>query len=184
MDPLMQLLYETAIQVFGTPPPLPPSLDGYPLREANKRRADYIRYIEEQLTAAARVIQEQIQGVNLAQQCPALADQLRQEQVLDQRTTLFLDDVSSTDQRLNITLRLYAGYLDTAKTIAWGVTGRKNTAATRFNEMQAVEFRAAADPIYRAGVEVAPHYKWRVRGEGIYGEGIPSGAVVLRDWQD
>lgn len=184
VDPLMQLLYETAIQVFGAPPPLPPSLDGYPIREATKRRADFIRYIEEQLTNCVRTVQGQIPGVNLAQQCPALAAQLRGDQTLDQRTGLFLDDVADRDQRINITLRLYAGYLDTAKTVAWGVTNRKNTAATRFAEIQVVEARAAADPIYRAGVEVTPHYKWRCLGQGIYREGIPAGAAVLRDWDD
>jgi hypothetical protein len=97
---------------------------------------------------------------------------------------LFLDDVSDADSRINITLRLYAGYLDTAKTIAWGVTGRKNTAATRDPEIRQIDGQATTDPIYLAGVEVAPHYKWRVLREGIYREGIPAGAIVLRDWND
>jgi hypothetical protein len=97
---------------------------------------------------------------------------------------LFLDDVPAVDARISITLRLYAGYLDAAKTIAWGVTGRKNTPATRATDNHTLQTRAAGDPIYKAGVETAPHYKWRCLGQGIYKEGIPPGAVVLQDWDD
>jgi hypothetical protein len=177
MDPLMELLYRTAVQEFGTQLPLPLSLQGNPLREANKRRTDFLRFIEARVTANARQVQGEIPGIDYLHQCPLLATQLRADQDLTQRTHLFLDDVPDPDARINIALRLYAGYLDTAKTIAWGVTGRKNTASTRFNEIQAIEARAAADAIYRAGVETAPHYKWRVLGEGIYREGIPAGAI-------
>ena len=59
-----------------------------------------------------------------------------------------------------------------------------NPAATRTNEMSQIATRAMADHIYLAGVEAAPHYKWRVLRQGIYREGIPAQAVVLRDWDD
>lgn len=184
MDPLMELLLETANRQFGAPPVLPLSLQGNPLREATKRRADFIKLIDELLTADARRVQTQIAGVDYDRQCPMLASQLRADGELNQRTALFLDDVSDFDRRLSISLRLYAGYLDTAKVVAWGVRGRKNTAITRHQEIQLVEARATNDPVYRAGVETAPHYKWRVLGEGVYSEGIPAGAIVLLDWED
>ena len=120
----------------------------------------------------------------MQQQSTQLAAGLRGHADLNARLTLFLDDVADADHRISISLRLYSGYLEAAKTIAWSVTGRKNTAATRFQEIQTVEARAAVDGIYLAGVEAAPHYKWRVLGEGIYTEGIPAGSIVLRDWID
>ena len=80
--------------------------------------------------------------------------------------------------------RLYAGYLSAAKTIAWGVTGGKHTAATRAASIAQIEATARGDPIYAAGVETAPQYKWRVRGEGIYRDGIPAGSIVVADWDD
>jgi hypothetical protein len=184
MDPLMQLLLETAIRAFGSPPPLPLSLQGNPLREATKRRADFLKLVEQLLTDEARRVQRQVPSRDLNQQCPQLAAGLRANNDLDQRTRWFLDDVPDFDHRINISLRLYAGYLDTAKVIAWGVTGRKNTPITRYQEIQTVEQRATPDPIYRAGVETAPQYKWRVLAEGIYSEGIPAGSIVLRDWDD
>ncbi len=184
MDPLMQLLLETANQQFGAPPVLPLSLQGNPLREATKRRADFLKLIDQLITADAREVQKQVPEADYTRQCPMFATRLRANKELEQRTALFLDDVPDFDTRISISLRLYAGYLDTAKVIAWGVTGRKNTASTRYQEVQIVEARAAADTLYRAGVETAPQYKWRVLAEGIYSEGIPTGSIVLLDWED
>jgi hypothetical protein len=70
------------------------------------------------------------------------------------------------------------------KMAAQGARSKREGPVTRFAEIQVVEARAAADPIYRAGVEVTPHYKWRCLGQCIYREGIPAGAAVLRDWDD
>jgi hypothetical protein len=95
-----------------------------------------------------------------------------------------LSDVPDYPSRLGPSLRLYAGYLSAAKTIAWGVTGGKHTAVTRAAAIAVVEAEAQKDLIFRAGVETAPHYKWRVRREGIYNDGIPAGSTVLADWDD
>jgi hypothetical protein len=56
--------------------------------------------------------------------------------------------------------------------------------AIPYAEIVIVEARAAADLMYRAGVEAARRYKWRVLGQGIYSDGIPAGSIVLQDWQD
>lgn len=180
-DPLMELL-RLAADVIGPPPMVPLSLHGNPLREATKRRADFLRLVDSVITTDVRIAQGL--APTTAAQAPLLVSRLRANTELEEKTRLFLDDVVDADTRINISLRLYAGYLEAAKTIAWGVTGRKNTAATRFNEIQIVEARAAGDAVYRAGVESAPQYKWRVLREGIYRDGIPSGFVVLLDWED
>src|SRR6266542_5978924 len=105
MDPLMELLYQTAILEFGNPPPLPPSLQGTSLRDANTKRADYLHYIEEQVTDDARIVQAHLPGINHPHQCPLLAIRLRGNNALLQRTGLFLDDVPDANARINITLR-------------------------------------------------------------------------------
>jgi hypothetical protein len=183
MDPLMQLLLQTAIHCFGNAPRLPLSLQGYPLREATKKRADFLQLIAGLLTDVAQPILDHVPPLGQAEYTQ-FAGNLRAHAQLNSQLALFLDDLANNDERIHIALRLYVGYLETAKVIAWGVTNRKNTAVTRFQEIHIIETRAAGDAIYSAGVETAPQYKWRVRGEGIYTDGIPAGAIVLRDWDD
>jgi hypothetical protein len=62
--------------------------------------------------------------------------------------------------------------------------GGIHTAATREAGIAIIEATAQNDPILKAGVETAPHYKWRVRREGIYNDGIPVGSIILADWDD
>jgi hypothetical protein len=184
-DELMELLRQTAILQFGAPSSLPLSLNGNPLREATKRRAEFLRIVQKPLSDHGHAVLNSIPGPNYPAQCADLAVRLRGETNLTAPAALFLDDVADADARISISLRLYAGYLDTAKVIAWGVRGRKNTAATRNHEITAiVEAKAVGDCIYEAGIEAAPHYKWRCLGENIFSEGIPPGSIVLRDWND
>jgi hypothetical protein len=178
-DPFMGLLLATANQ-SGPPPVLPLSLQGNPIREATKKRADYLKLIDQVIEADARQVQQRLPGDDYARQSPLLASTLRANNKLKELTAWFLDDVPDFDTRINISLRLYAGYLEAAKVIAWGVRGRKNNANTRHDEIQIVEARAVSDSVYRAGVEAAPHYKWRVLREGIYSDGVNADREVQR----
>jgi hypothetical protein len=183
VDPFMTLLLETANH-GGLHPPLHASLQGTPIREATKRRADFIRLIDEELTKPAREVLTVFAGFDLSVLCAALWGRLSGNAELQRLTAWFLDDVPDYPSRLSLSLRLYSGYLSAAKAIAWGVTGGKHTATTRANSIKAIEAVAQVDPIFAAGVETAPQYKWRVRREGIYHDGIPPGSIVLADWND
>ena len=165
-------------------PPLPVSLQGNPIREATKRRADFIQFIAEELTKPAREVLTTFVGFDLPVQCMALLARLSGNAELQRLTAWFLNDVPDYPSRLGLSLRLYTGYLSAAKTIAWGVTGGKHTAVTRAASIAAIEAIARNDLVFKAGVEMAPQYKWRVLGEGIYSDGIPAGSVLLVDWDD
>lgn len=185
-DPIFELL-EKAAPTIGATPGLPLSLSGNPIREATKRRADLLLEVENPIAKAVAKAQQGVTDLyDFNPQIPKLIAALQSDAAFDTGgyVALFLDDVASKDDRINISIRLYLGYLSGAKVIAWKVKGRKNTSATRYQEIQEIEKKAAADPVYKAGVEAAPRYKWKVKAEGIYREGIPAGSSVLVDWED
>lgn len=192
-DPMMNLLLQTAnYHWLASSPPLtlPPSLQGdaqaaNQLRDATKKRASFIHWIEEDLAVEAQRVLDTFAGLDLSIQCPGLMGRLDGNARLQQRTAWFLgDSLPVYRDRLQVCLRLYAGYLGAAKTIAWAVTGGRHTDATRAAANQLIETNANNDEIYRAGVETAPLYKCCCLGEPIFRDGIPNGSVVLRDWAD
>jgi hypothetical protein len=180
----MELLRQTA-ECLGPPPKLPPSLNGTTIREANQKRTALLRKIGAIIETDVRTAQKSgVDAYDIRPQIPVLAKRLEGNQAFDQLTKLVLSDVAVKAERTNIALRLYAGYLDMAKTIAGSTRHETNNSSTRQRVIPKVEAKAANDPIYAAGVEAAPHFKHRELGEDIFREGIPAGAIVLRDWED
>jgi hypothetical protein len=182
-DPAMDLARLTGQQLSTAA--LPASLQGATLRDANARRAAFLREVAGPLRDREMAqVQAHFahQPYDLPPQVAALAQRLPLASDLDQITRTHLPDVPDLSVRLSIALRLWAGYMDAAKMIAEGTRYETNDATTRQRDNPVVEARTAADPVYAAGVEAAPHLKHRVLGEPIFNDGIPAGAVVLRDW--
>jgi hypothetical protein len=90
-----------------------------------------------------------------------------------------LTTVTCPLQRINIMLRLWAGCLDTGKTIAEGTRSGPNNAKTRTNNAAVIEAIAAADPVYEAGMEAAVIIKRR-RGEKFSFDGVPAGTRLAK----
>jgi hypothetical protein len=82
--------------------------------------------------------------------------------------------------RVNVALRLWSGCLSAAKVIALETRSGPNTPESRALVMPVIEEIAAKDPIYAAGVDVAPAFKRR-RHEKYSFDGVPSRSRVLRE---
>jgi hypothetical protein len=82
-------------------------------------------------------------------------------------------------ERVSIALRLWAGCMSTAKTIAFKTRSGVNTVADRTRICGYIDDQAAHDIIFRAGVEAAIAFK-RLRRQTVYLDGIPSSSSVLR----
>ena len=76
---------------------------------------------------------------DLPPQVPRLAARLGSNQALDQLTARVLTDVREKSERINIALRLYAGYLDAAKVIAGSTRHETNDATTRRRDIPKVD---------------------------------------------
>jgi hypothetical protein len=190
-DPTMELARQTGLNLNWHGLVLPASLMGGTLREANERRTRFLQEIDDPLIngqvtpvqAASAVdpydLTPQIQEVTRALQRVLPASPVAQV------SGRHMHDVPDLLTRIAIALRLWAGYMDAAKVIdAVGTRYELNNRNTRQRDIPTVEAKALGDGIYMAGVEAAPHYKWRVLGEAICREGIPAGSIVLRDWED
>ncbi len=183
-DPTMELARRTA-ERFGPAPQLPASLQGSTPREANIRRTELLKEIENLLDREIRSVQGSVlDAYQLEPQIPLLTQRLLLSSEIDQITRGYLPDVPDLSARINIALRLWAGYIDGAKVIGPRTRDEDNTAETRQRDIRVIEAKVAKDPIYAAGVEAAPHYKWRVLHQDIYRDGVPVGSIVLRDWDD
>jgi hypothetical protein len=183
-DPTMELMRQTA-EHLGPAPALPSSLDGATLREANEKRTALLKEVGNIIEADLRAAQGAVPDpYDIPPQVPLLATRLEGNKALDQLTKRVLSDVPDKAERTNIASRLYAGYLDVAKTIAGSTRHETNDASTRQRDMPKVEAKAVNDPIYTAGVEAAPHFKHRELRQDVFPDGIPKGSIVLRDWED
>jgi hypothetical protein len=183
-DPTMELIRQTA-EHLGPPPELPGSLDGTTLREANGKRTALLKEIGNIIESDLRQVQGSVpDAYDIPPQTLLLAARLDNNQALDQLTARVLPDVSDKAERTNIALRLYAGYLDVAKSIDAKTAAGPNSTATRQRDIPIVEAKAANDAIYAAGVEAAPQFKHRELDQDIFRDGIPDGSIVLRDWDD
>lgn len=92
----------------------------------------------------------------------------------------YMPDVKSSEERQNISLRLWSGCLAAAKTIAPGTISGPNTPTIRgFNVQNIIDPQSQSDPIFRAGVEVGISFK-KLLKEPYSLEGIPDGSPVLR----
>ena len=96
-----------------------------------------------------------------------------------EKSKIYVPDVADPLVRLNICLRLWAGCVSAAKTIALETRSGPNTPKRRAEIfMTRVDVLARDDPIYRAGVEAAPAFK-KLRGQNFSLEGVPEGSAVL-----
>jgi hypothetical protein len=90
-----------------------------------------------------------------------------------------MPDVADGLVRVNIALRLWAGCISAAKTIAHETRSGPNTPAIRREQMTQIDEVAQADAIFAAGVEAGPVLKG-LRGQGYSFEGVATNARVRR----
>src|SRR5208282_4131475 len=91
-------------------------------------------------------------------------------------TQLILID-SGESSRTNLALRLWAGCLSAAKTIAFSTLSGPNTRAIRASVFTEIDRIAEIDPIFHAGVEAAISFK-RMKGEPYCLDGVPDNSPV------
>ena len=90
-----------------------------------------------------------------------------------------MPDVNDPIARLNIALRLWSGCLSAAKTIALETRSGPNTPESRQGTFANLDIIAQSDPIFNAGMEVAPAFK-KHRGEPVSFEGVPASSPVRK----
>lgn len=94
-------------------------------------------------------------------------------------TEPLMPEVTDPLDRAAVALRLWAGCLLAAKTIAAETRSGSNTAAGRSELFATIDQLAAADPVVCAGVEAAPVFK-RLRGQTFSLDGVPENSAVRR----
>jgi hypothetical protein len=99
--------------------------------------------------------------------------------VITDTSASYMPDVSAPLERLHITLRLWAGCISAAKTIAHLTRSGPNSAEGRAQAFASIESLAMADVIFGAGVEAAPTFLRR-RGQDYSFEGVPDNSRVRR----
>lgn len=95
------------------------------------------------------------------------------------RTEQLLPDIADPLDRAAIALRLWAGCLMAAKAIASETRSGPNTSGGRAAQFAEIDRRAAADPVFLAGVEAAPAFRRR-RNQTIELDGVPEDSAVRR----
>lgn len=100
-----------------------------------------------------------------------------------------IPDINDGNTRANIACRLYAGCLDSAKTIRdsyvqWypGGTKEDRPITPKMREeawYQLMKPRSKGDALYKFGVELGPALR-KIREQRVYLEGIPSDSIVRR----
>jgi hypothetical protein len=90
-----------------------------------------------------------------------------------------MPDVPDAITRLNIVLRLWAGCLMAAKTIAEGTRSGENTPQSRRDNFAMIDDAARNDRIFEAGVEAAPAFKGEM-DEPYFLDGVPNDSPVRR----
>lgn len=81
--------------------------------------------------------------------------------------------------RVIIALRLWAGCIWAAKTVAEGTLSGANTPTMQADAFAQIDDYARNDPVFAAGVEAAPAFKRR-RGETYSFDGVPDDSPVRR----
>lgn len=81
--------------------------------------------------------------------------------------------------RVGVALRLWAGCIGGAKTIAFKTAAGRNSTASRTMCNGWLEDGCRQDAVYAAGVETAPVFKRR-RGQRVYFDGIADGATIRK----
>lgn len=158
-DPNMALAYLFA-EHLGRAPDLPVSL-----RDVD-RRAELVDAVDGSF----------ITGSSLPEVLARLADRLRSVAEIT-RESLPDPDIPDGLTRVNVTLRLWAGCISAAKTIASETRSGANTPELRASIFAEIDSIADRDAIYRAGVEAAPAFK-RLRKQPWSLDGVPARSPV------
>jgi hypothetical protein len=171
VDPNTAIAYECA-QVMGSTDSLPESL-----KEMVLKRVKYLDFVDKKMIAGSRLWE-----FNNEQQIESFLANM------DEKSIAWIYDIADGRQRINITLRLWAGGLDAAKTLRKTYVSVRNDGSVSeeaiTSDMRTMAFKdsidpkALSDPIYYAGVEAAPILK-RLRNEEIFTDGIPTESPVM-----
>ena len=93
---------------------------------------------------------------------------------------IYMDDIKNSNDRVNLTLRLWSGCLDAAKTIAMETRNGPNTPKIRTKLFKnSIDIRAKDDEVYAYGVSIAPLFKER-RKQPISFKGVPKNSQVKK----
>jgi hypothetical protein len=162
VDPNMSIAYECA-ELLGHIDSIPESL-----KEVIKR-AKYLDFADKEMIMGSKLWE-----FNNKQQIESFLANM------DEKSIPWIYDVINGKQRINITLRLWAGCLDAAKNLRYKTASEQiitpEIRATAFKE--SIDPKASSDPIYFAGVEAAPILK-KLRNEPIFTDGIPLDSPVM-----
>ena len=171
VDPNTSIAYECA-QLMGSIDSLPESL-----KEMVLKRVKYLDFADKNMIAGSRLWE-----FNNEQQIESFLANM------DEKSIAWIYDIADGRQRINITLRLWAGGLDAAKTMRKTYVSVRNDGSVSeeaiTSDMRTKAFKenidpkAFSDPIYYAGVEAAPLLK-RLRNEPIFTDGIPLDSPVM-----
>lgn len=146
---------------LGPAPCLPESLHDV------QRRAELVHKIDAPLIPDAQNVPELV--AKLGARLGTIANS----------TMVFLPEISDGLIRLNVGLRLWAGCISAAKTIALETRSGVNTSEGRSKNMVYIEEIVRRDAIYAAGVEAAPAFK-RLRGQAYSLDGVPENSIIRR----
>jgi hypothetical protein len=98
---------------------------------------------------------------------------------LARTSAAYMPGVADPLDRVIIALRLWAGCIWAAKTVAEGTLSGANTPTMRADAFAQIDDYARNDPVFAAGVEAAPAFKRR-RGETYSFDGVPDDSPVRR----
>jgi hypothetical protein len=163
----MAIAYAFA-QGFGLPPELPASMADV------QARASLVKAVNRPF--AGEVFQLDQPLVLL--QTAAFASGASIKTFID-TSAPFLPDVPDPIARLNAVLRLWAGCLMAAKTIADETFSGENTPDDRRENFAMIDEAARNDPIFEAGVEAAPAFKDEMEQHYSF-DGVPEDSPVRR----
>jgi hypothetical protein len=168
IDPNMSIAYECS-ELLGPIDSIPESL-----KEVIKR-AKYLDFVDKKMIAGSRLWEFNKQQIVLF-----LAN-------VDKGSIPWIYDIADGRQRINITLRLWAGGFDAAKSLRKTYVSVRSDGSVSEEAItphmrakafkESIDRKALSDPIYYAGVEAAPILK-RLRNEPIFTDGIPSDSPV------
>jgi hypothetical protein len=140
------------------------------------KRAKYLDFVDKKTIAGSRLWEFNKQQIE-----SFLAN-------VDKESIPWIYDIVDGRQRINITLRLWAGGLDAAKSLRKTYVSVRSDGSVSEEAItphmrakafkESIDRKALSDPIYYAGVEAAPILK-RLRNEQIFTDGIFSDSPVM-----
>jgi hypothetical protein len=169
-DPNTAIIYGWAEQL-GRPPAIPSSL------KEPRNVAKFVDFVDRNVFANSKFWE-----FNTMERQKFFED-------IAERTKIHLSDIKDYNQRINVTLRLWASCLSAAKTMHktyvianpdGSLHEEAYTPQMRQGTFKVIESIANKDEIYRLGVEAAPLFIKEVRGQEIFTDGIPSDSIVMK----